>query len=146
MTSPDWIGPLTEKINGAAPSVAAGTKVLLMLAKVCTFFCCTSDALVYDDWQTITRLKNGSASLGSNSQLWRDFSCSSPGRRDEAGARDEACSPSHPALVVKPRSQEAVSDCQLWHKGDRQPLLSLSSRAAFVWAAVVSHAGLAIIS
>lgn len=36
MTAADGIAPVREKTNGAAPSEAAGLK--LMLAKVCTFF------------------------------------------------------------------------------------------------------------
>lgn len=57
-------------------------------------------------------MKNGSASLGSSSQLWRDFSCSSPGRRDEAGARDEACSPSPPAPGFSGGEAEEPRSCQ----------------------------------
>lgn len=36
------------------------------------------------------------------------------------------------SLVVKPSSQEAVSNCQLRHKADRQPLLSFNPKAAFI--------------
>lgn len=108
MNSADWIGPVRGKINGATLSEAAGLKVLLMLAKVCTSFC-TSNALLYGVWQTIMTLKNVSALFASSG---RDFSCSSSGRQDEARVCNETCSPSPPAPGFSGGEAEQPRSCQ----------------------------------